>query len=83
MAEMPEEEHLFIKMYKFFLKIFLEYTSYWVHFSTKFNGVLHLKNIEKVAKKGVQKSMFFGSIIWKVENWEENNDFLSVKQFQM
>ena len=93
MAGMLQEEHPISLMYKIFLKMCLVYTSSWVHISTKFNGVFFFglimdltlrrcwKNDKKGFKKGVQNSMFFGSKLWKVKNWAENDDFLPAKRF--
>ena len=40
-----------------------------------------LEKYQKSFKKGVQNSMFFGSKLWKVKNWAENDDFLPAKRF--
>ena len=70
-------------------------TSSWVHFFTKFNGVFFLgsimdltfrkcwKSSKQILKRVSKKACAFGSIIWKVENWVENNVFLPVKRFQL
>ena len=60
MAGMLQEEHPFIKMYIFVLKIYLVYTFSWIDFLTKFNGTcffgsimdLIVRKCWKISKKG-------------------------------
>ena len=60
MAGMLQEEHPFIMMYTFVLKIYLVYTFSWIDFSSKFNGTcffgsimdLIVRKCWKISKKG-------------------------------
>ena len=86
MAGMLQEEHPFIMM---FLKMYLVYTSSWVHFSTKFNGVFFFglimyvkwrrceKNSKKVSKRVSKIVCFLGQNYGRLKTrWKTTTFYL-------
>ena len=79
--------HPFSLMYKIFLKMCLVYTSSWVHFSTKFNGVFFFglimdvrlrrcwKNIKKVLKRVSKIACFLGPNYGRLKTGRKTTTF--------
>jgi hypothetical protein len=86
MAGMLQEEHPFIKMYIFVLKIYLVHTFSWIYFSTIFNGTCFFGSIMDLEVRKCWKNFEGSKRVSKIayflgkKRQLKNYDLLSVKR---